>query len=147
MQAHPSPTYCAAAGMQAKIFSPAAAPPAKLAQMAAMGADVRAIEGPRQNAADAALAEADKHVLRRPQHPAVSSWRAAKPWRLSCGSSCTVRRQTMWWYPAAKAAMLWAWISASASCWHPAQLIRCRRSTACRLSTPDPIWQPGRLAV
>jgi len=51
-------TYCAAAGMQAKIFSPAAAPPAKLAQMAAMGADVRAIEGPRQNAADAALTEA-----------------------------------------------------------------------------------------
>ena len=51
--------YCAAAGMQAKIFSPAAAPPAKLAQMAAMGADVRAIEGPRQNAADAALAEAE----------------------------------------------------------------------------------------
>jgi len=52
-------TYCAAAGMQAKIFSPAAAPPAKLAQMAAMGADVRSIEGPRQNAADAALVEAE----------------------------------------------------------------------------------------
>lgn len=50
-------TYCAAAGMAATIFSPAAAPPAKLAQMAAMGAEVRAIPGPRQNAADAALAE------------------------------------------------------------------------------------------
>jgi threonine synthase len=52
-------TYSAASGIKATIFSPAAAPPAKLAQMAAMGADVRAIEGPRQNAADAALAEAE----------------------------------------------------------------------------------------
>lgn len=52
-------TYAAVAGLQAKIFAPAAAPPAKLAQMAAMGADVRPIEGPRQNAADAALAEAE----------------------------------------------------------------------------------------
>ena len=52
-------TFAAAANMSATIFSPAAAPPAKLAQMAAMGADVWAIEGPRQNAADAAIAEAE----------------------------------------------------------------------------------------
>lgn len=51
-------TYAAASGMAATIFSPAAAPAAKLAQMRAMGADVRAIPGPRQNAADAALNEA-----------------------------------------------------------------------------------------
>lgn len=51
-------TYAAASGLAATIFSPAAAPPGKLAQMAAMGADVRAIPGPRQNAADAALAAA-----------------------------------------------------------------------------------------
>lgn len=48
-------TYAAASGMEATIFSPAAAPKGKLAQMAAMGADVRAVPGPRQNAADAAL--------------------------------------------------------------------------------------------
>lgn len=52
-------TYAAASGMAATIFSPAAAPKGKLAQMAAMGADVRAIPGPRQNAADAALAAAE----------------------------------------------------------------------------------------
>ncbi|MEL0001706.1 MAG: threonine synthase [Rhodospirillales bacterium] len=51
-------TYAARAGMEATIFSPASAPPAKLTQMRAMGAQVRAIEGPRQNAADAALKEA-----------------------------------------------------------------------------------------
>lgn len=51
-------TYAAAAGMDATIFTPAAAPKGKLAQMAAMGADVRPIPGPRQNAADAALAAA-----------------------------------------------------------------------------------------
>jgi len=52
-------TYAAASGMAATIFSPAAAPRPKLAQMAAMGADLRLIEGPRQNAADAALAAAE----------------------------------------------------------------------------------------
>lgn len=52
-------TYAAASGMDATIFSPAAAPKGKLAQMAAVGADVRAIPGPRQNAADAALAAAE----------------------------------------------------------------------------------------
>lgn len=52
-------TYAAASGMAATIFSPAAAPAGKLAQMAAMGANVRAIPGPRQNAADAALAAAE----------------------------------------------------------------------------------------
>lgn len=56
-------TYAAASGMAATIFSPAAAPKGKLAQMAAMGADVRAIPGPRQNAADAALAEAEGGVF------------------------------------------------------------------------------------
>lgn len=52
-------TYAAASGMAATIFAPAAAPEGKLAQMAAMGADVRPVPGPRQNAADAALAAAE----------------------------------------------------------------------------------------
>ncbi len=56
-------TYAAASGMTATIFAPTAAPPAKLAQMQALGADVRAIPGPRQNAADAALAEAANGVF------------------------------------------------------------------------------------
>lgn len=52
-------TYAALAGMRSEIYSPAAAPPAKLAQMAAMGADVRPIEGPRDNAAEAARKAAE----------------------------------------------------------------------------------------
>ncbi|MGZ0189015.1 MAG: threonine synthase [Alphaproteobacteria bacterium] len=56
-------TFAAASGIAATIYSPAAAPPAKLAQMAAMGADVRPIKGPRQNAADAAIAEAEGGVF------------------------------------------------------------------------------------
>jgi len=53
-------TYAARANMDATIFSPSSAPPAKLSQMRAMGAELRAIDGPRQNAADAALSEALK---------------------------------------------------------------------------------------
>ncbi|MEQ9123391.1 MAG: pyridoxal-phosphate dependent enzyme, partial [Alphaproteobacteria bacterium] len=53
-------TYAAAAGMAATVFAPAGAPRPKLAQMAAMGATVRAVPGPRQNAADAARAAADE---------------------------------------------------------------------------------------
>lgn len=56
-------TYAAAAGLAATIFSPALAPAGKLAQMRAMGADMRLIDGPRQNAADAAVAEAASGVF------------------------------------------------------------------------------------
>lgn len=51
-------TYAAALGLDCRIFVPAAAPEAKKIQMAAMGADVTAIDGSRDDVADAALAEA-----------------------------------------------------------------------------------------
>jgi threonine synthase len=49
-------TYAAAAGIACRIYVPAAAPRAKLVQIAAVGADVRPIPGTRQDVTDAALA-------------------------------------------------------------------------------------------
>jgi threonine synthase len=49
-------TYAAAAGVPCRIYVPAAAPRAKLVQIAVTGADVRAIPGTRQDVTDAALA-------------------------------------------------------------------------------------------
>jgi threonine synthase len=52
-------TYAAALGLDCRIMVPAAAPAAKKIQMAAMGAEVVAIDGSRDDVARAALAEAD----------------------------------------------------------------------------------------
>lgn len=48
-------TYAAALGMKSRIFVPVAAPAPKRYQMAAMGADVVAVEGSRDDVANAAL--------------------------------------------------------------------------------------------
>ena len=48
--------YCARAGIRCDIYVPATASPAKLTQIAAYGARVVPVEGPRQAAADAAAA-------------------------------------------------------------------------------------------
>ena len=53
-------TYAAAAGLPCRIYVPAAAPRAKLVQIAASGADPRPISGTRQDATEAALAAAGK---------------------------------------------------------------------------------------
>ena len=52
-------TYSAALGLSCRIMVPASAPAAKKIQMAAMGAEVVAIEGSRDDVAKAALAEAE----------------------------------------------------------------------------------------
>lgn len=52
--------YCAYAGIQAEIFAPAYASPAKLAQIEIYGARLRRIEGPRENSARAVQDEAGK---------------------------------------------------------------------------------------
>ena len=49
-------TYAAAAGLPCRIYVPAAAPRGKIVQIAASGAEVRAIPGTRQAVTDAALA-------------------------------------------------------------------------------------------
>src|SRR5260370_3825750 len=49
-------TYAAAAAIPCRIYVPAAAPRAKLVQIAASGADVRPIPGTRQDVTEAALA-------------------------------------------------------------------------------------------
>jgi threonine synthase len=49
-------TYAAAAGVPCRIYVPATAPRAKLVQITAAGADVRAIPGTRQDVTEAALA-------------------------------------------------------------------------------------------
>src|SRR5437763_6058458 len=49
-------TYAAAAGIPCRIYVPAAAPRAKLVQIAASGADIRPIPGTRQDVTEAALA-------------------------------------------------------------------------------------------
>jgi threonine synthase len=51
-------TYAAAAGIPCRIYVPAAAPRAKLVQIAASGAEVRAIPGTRESVTEAALAAA-----------------------------------------------------------------------------------------
>jgi threonine synthase len=51
-------TYAAAAGIPCRIYVPAAAARGKLVQIAASGADVRAIPGTRQSVSEAALAAA-----------------------------------------------------------------------------------------
>jgi threonine synthase len=51
-------TYAAAAGIPCRIYVPAAAPRGKLVQIAATGADVRAIPGTREAVTEAALAAA-----------------------------------------------------------------------------------------
>jgi threonine synthase len=51
-------TYAAAAGIPCRIYVPAAAPHAKLVQIAASGAEVRPIPGTRQSVTEAALAAA-----------------------------------------------------------------------------------------
>src|SRR5205823_10739172 len=45
-------TYAAAAGIPCRIYVPAAAPRGKLVQIAAAGADVRAVPGTRQDVTD-----------------------------------------------------------------------------------------------
>src|SRR5437588_41910 len=55
--------YCARAGLACRIFAPAAASPAKLAQIEAYGADVELVPGPRTAAADAARAAAVDGVV------------------------------------------------------------------------------------
>ncbi len=55
--------YAARAGIKAHIFAPAGAPPAKLRQIAAYGAEVHSIEGPRDAATDAAVAYYTEHRL------------------------------------------------------------------------------------
>ncbi|HEV2300898.1 MAG TPA: pyridoxal-phosphate dependent enzyme [Stellaceae bacterium] len=51
-------TYAAAAGLPCRIYVPAAAPRAKLVQIAAAGAEIRAVAGSRKVVAEAALAAA-----------------------------------------------------------------------------------------
>jgi len=52
--------YCARAGIQARIFVPVHASPAKLAQIAVYGAELVTVEGPRENCALAAQEAAQK---------------------------------------------------------------------------------------
>ncbi|TCT06780.1 threonine synthase [Aquabacter spiritensis] len=51
--------YAAACGMACRILVPASAPPGKLVQMRAMGAEVVPVAGTRQDVADQALREAE----------------------------------------------------------------------------------------
>ncbi len=53
-------TYAAALGLDCRILVPASAPAAKKIQMAAMGTEVVAIKGSRDDVADAALAESSR---------------------------------------------------------------------------------------
>jgi threonine synthase len=53
-------TYAAAAGLRCRIYVPAAAPRAKIVQIAASGAEVRTIPGTRQAVTEAALAAVDE---------------------------------------------------------------------------------------
>lgn len=53
-------TYAAAGNMKCRILVPAAAPRAKVAQIAAMGADVQLVDGSRQDVATEALRQAEQ---------------------------------------------------------------------------------------
>lgn len=53
-------TYAAAAGIRAKILTPASTQPGKLVQMRAMGAEVELVPGTRQDTADAAVRQSEQ---------------------------------------------------------------------------------------
>src|SRR6202035_5218453 len=53
-------TYAAASGLRCRIYVPAAAPRGKIVQIAASGAEVRAVPGTRQAVTEAALAAIDE---------------------------------------------------------------------------------------
>ncbi len=53
-------TYAAAAGIRAKIVTPASTQPSKLVQMRAMGADVELVPGTRQDTADEAVRQSER---------------------------------------------------------------------------------------
>lgn len=55
-------TYAAAAGIRAKILTPASTQPGKLVQMRAMGAEVELVPGTRQDTADAAVRQSE-HIF------------------------------------------------------------------------------------
>ena len=55
--------YAARMGIQASIFAPAHASPAKLAQIALYGADIHKIPGPRMNATNAVLQAVDQGMI------------------------------------------------------------------------------------
>jgi threonine synthase len=62
-------TYAAAAGMPCRIYVPAAAPPAKLVQIAAAGADLRPVAGSREAVAEAAMTAAGSFYASHNWHP------------------------------------------------------------------------------
>lgn len=73
--------HAARAGIPCEVFAPASTSPMKLAQCAAHGATVRLIEGPRRNAHDAAVVEAEhsgafyaSHGSNPHFHHGVKSW-------------------------------------------------------------------------
>ncbi len=76
--------YAARAGMQAEIFVPAHASPAKQAQIAIYGATVRPIPGPRVNAKLAAFEAAGRGVVMASHayHPAFLIGQQSEAWEL-----------------------------------------------------------------
>jgi threonine synthase len=73
--------YAARAGLSCTVFVAASAPPAKLAQMAAHGADVRLVEGTREVVAHAAIEEVEgggafyaSHVFNPFFHEGTKTW-------------------------------------------------------------------------
>jgi threonine synthase len=62
-------TYAAAAGIPCRIYVPSSAPRAKLVQIAATGAEVRAIPGTRQAVTEAALAADNSFYASHNWHP------------------------------------------------------------------------------
>ncbi|MGH7047795.1 MAG: pyridoxal-phosphate dependent enzyme, partial [Stellaceae bacterium] len=67
-------TYAAAAGIPCQIFVPAAAPRAKLVQIAAAGAGLRRVPGSRQAVTEAALAAADVRSVDAGSFYASHNW-------------------------------------------------------------------------
>ena len=76
--------YAARAGMRAEIFVPAYASPAKQAQIAVYGAEVRPIPGPRLNAKLAAFEAAERGVVlaSHTYHPSFLLGQQSVAWEL-----------------------------------------------------------------
>ena len=79
-------TYAAAAGLRCRIYVPATAPRGKIVQIAASGAEVRAIPGTRQEVTEAALAASARASMPATTgSPSLS--RAPRRWPTNSGSS------------------------------------------------------------
>ena len=118
--------YAARCGIKAHVFAPDSAPETKLRQIKVYGAELHLVPGPREAAAEAALAFCENTTSSTPPTTsAPTSWRAQRPSPTSFPQTSRTSSQTTSSCPLATAHSSWARGSAYENC------------SAAALSTPS----------